>query len=140
MKTTFVEGLSIETVTPVTEAMLPILDGKPVFPVLSTSGLVGLMELTCRRLIEQHISPDIEAMGVEVSVQHLGICGVGCRVRTVAELAEFRHQRARFHVSCLDGDRLLGTGVLVHRILSRERAARAIEQGQSRPSAATARR
>jgi len=109
--------------------MLPVLDGRKVFPVLPTAGIVQFMELACRKLIEPYLGEGEEAVGVEVSVKHLAACGVGKTVTATAELAEYRHGRARFHVVAFDGDRLLATGVHIHRILPKERVQRAFQAG-----------
>ena len=129
MRAGFEQGVSASIETVVTAEMLPVLDGEPVFPVLPTAELVRLMELACRKLIRPYLEEGEEALGVRVSVEHLATCGVGKTVKTTAELAEVRHHQARFHVAAFDGQRLLGTGVQIQRIMSKARARKAFQAG-----------
>ena len=123
MKDTFKPGVLVRTQTPVTSAMLPVLDGSVVFPVVTTAELVRLMESATRRLIGPYLDDDEEALGVQISVEHLA---------TTAELIEYRHQRARIDVAVFDGERLIATGVHIHRVMSKERVLRAIQAGQKK--------
>lgn len=106
-----------------------ILDGEQVFPVLATAELVRIMELACRKLIKPYLENGEEALGVKVSVEHLATCGVGKTITTTAELAELRHNQVRFYVAAFDGERLLGTGVQIQRLMSRDRAIAAFQAG-----------
>ena len=132
MKDTFKPGVLVRTQTPVTSAMLPVLDGSVVFPVVTTAELVRLMESATRRLIGPYLDDDEEALGVQISVEHLATCGEGKTLTTTAELIEYRHQRARIDVAVFDGERLIATGVHIHRVMSKERVRRAVQAGQKK--------
>jgi len=129
MKAGFEPGLSTSIQTTVTPDMLPVLDGERTLPVVATAELVRMMEFACRKLIKPYLEEGEEALGVKVSVEHLATCGVDRSVATTAELAECRHNRVRFHVAVFEGERLLGTGVLIQRIMTREQAQAAFQAG-----------
>ena len=131
MKDGFKPGISVSMETTVTPDMLPVLDGERVFPVVSTAELVKLMELASRKLIRPNLDDGEEALGVQISVEHLATCGEGKTLSTTAELIEYRHQRARIDVAVFDGERLIATGVHIHRVMSKERVQRAFEAGQA---------
>lgn len=131
MKDTFQPGVSVSMEAQVSADMLPVLNGEQVFPVVSTAELVRLMELASRKLIQPYLNEDEEALGVQISVEHLATCGEGKTLSTTAELIEFRHQRARIDVAVFDGERLIATGVHIHKVMSKDRVLHALQAGQT---------
>ncbi len=67
---------------------------------------------------------------MQISVEHLATCGEGKTLTTTAELIEYRHQRARIDVAVFDDQRLIATGVHIHRVMTKDRVARAVEAGR----------
>ncbi len=133
MRPGFEPGLADKRQTVVSDDMLSRLDGVLVFPVASTAAIAGLMEQASRRLIAAYLDDDEEALGVELSIEHLATCGAGKRLTTTVELVEHRHQKARLNLAVFDGDRLIATGVHVHHLLPRRVAEAAIAAGAGHP-------
>ena len=131
MKDGFKPGISVSMETTVTPDMLPVLNGERVFPVVSTAELVKLMELASRKLIRPNLDDGEEALGVQISVEHLATCGEGKKLTTTAELIDYRHGRARIDVAVFDGQRLIATCVHIQRIMTKDRVQRAFEAGQA---------
>jgi predicted thioesterase len=129
MKSSFEPGLVQSVEADVGEEMLPMLDGRVIFPVLPTAEVVRFMELASRRLVAPHLEAWEEVLGVEVQVCHLDTCGVGKHIVATAEVADCRHNRITINATVQEGGRLLATGVLVQRVLPRERAEEAIRAG-----------
>ena len=131
MNAGFQAGLSGKSETVVTEEMLSRLDGAQVFPVISTAGIAALMEEASRRLIAPHLDAGEEALGVELSIEHLATCGAGKRLTTTVELVEHRHHKARLNLAVFDGDRLIATGVHTHHVVPTETLEAALAAGQA---------
>ena len=129
MKATFQPGASARFETVVTEDMLASWDGKQAFPVICTGEIVRLMEAASRKLIQAHQDDDHEALGCEISLEHLAPCGAGKTLSATAELVEYRHRRARINVSVFQGERLIATGIHIQRILSKDRVEQIIKAG-----------
>ncbi len=129
MKQSFQPGASAKFEAHVTEDMLPVFDGKKVFPVMSTAYLVQMMEAASHRLMHDHLDDDEEALGCAISIEHLATCGVGKDLTTTAELVEYRHRRARVHTSIFEGERLIATGIHIQRVMPKPLAEAAFQAG-----------
>lgn len=88
--------------------------------VLSTPGMIGMMERTAAMLALQHLPDDTATVGFEVCVKHVAgaVEGARCVARaTVREVADGR--KWRFDVEVLEGDRMLGVGTHERRTVQR---------------------
>jgi predicted thioesterase len=131
MKDGFEPGLATRHEAVVTDEMLSWMDGKLLFPVISTVSVAALMEHAGRRLVEPYLDEGEEALGVEISIEHIATCGAGKRITVTAELVMYRHQRISLSQAVFDGDRLIATGVQTLRVLPREALEAAIAAGQA---------
>ena len=67
--------------------------------VFSTPALIGLMELTCVRLVEPYLEKDEQTVGIHVDVRHMAATRIGPRVTVTVALLEMKDKKLRFSVS-----------------------------------------
>ncbi|QEC48172.1 thioesterase [Baekduia soli] len=87
-------------------------------PVLSTPGLIAMMERAAQVLATHHIPPGTTTVGFEVCIRHVAgaPAGAHCVARaTLREIADGR--KLRFDVEVLEGDRTLGVGTHERRVV-----------------------
>lgn len=79
--------------------------------VLSTPGMIAMMERTAARLAAEHLADGRATVGFEVCVRHVAAAGEGAECTAVARLQEVVDARKlRFEVEVREGDRVLGLG------------------------------
>jgi fluoroacetyl-CoA thioesterase len=86
--------------------------------VLSTPGMIGMMEFAATSLAMSHIPPATTTVGFEVCVKHVAAAleGAHCVARAVLrEVVEER--KLRFDVEVLDGERTIGVGTHERRVV-----------------------
>jgi predicted thioesterase len=88
--------------------------------VLSTPGMIGMMERTSALLALEHL-PDGEAtVGFEVCIKHVAGAFEGARCTVTTTLREVADGRKwRFDVEVKEGDRTLGVGTHERRVVKR---------------------
>ena len=87
--------------------------------VLSTPGMIGMMERNAAMLVFEHLEPGQATVGFEVCIKHVGAAGEGatCSVRaTLREVVDDR--KLRFDVEVRDGDRTIGVGTHERRVIT----------------------
>ena len=107
----------------VDESMCPAFDDVVVHRVYSTWSMAHHMELAARKVLVPHLEPHEEGIGSHLSIDHVGPTPVGHRVRVEAEAIEVDATTlvcavVAYHVRS-DGDRVVGRGRQVQRILPR---------------------
>lgn len=86
--------------------------------VLSTPGMIGMMEGSATALAYEHLPEGQATVGFEVCVKHVAAAAEGstCRVRaTLREIADDR--KLRFDVEVTEGARTIGVGTHERRIV-----------------------
>ena len=79
--------------------------------VLSTPGMIAMMERTAARLAAEHLPDGRPTVGFEVCIRHVGAAEEGARCTATARLREIADGRKlRFDVEVREGERVLGTG------------------------------
>jgi predicted thioesterase len=99
--------------------LLTDVDGTLPTPVLSTPGMISVMEYAAARLVRSELPPGHATVGFEVCVKHVGgaFAGASCTVR--ARLREVVDERKlRFDVEVREGERTLGVGTHERRVVS----------------------
>ena len=87
--------------------------------VLSTPGMIGMMEHNAARLALDHIPDGQVTVGFEVCVKHVGAAAEGARCTAYARLNEIVDGRKlRFDVEVREGDRTIGVGTHERRVIS----------------------
>jgi predicted thioesterase len=87
--------------------------------VLSTPGMIGMMERTASILSFENLPEGRATVGFEVCVKHVAAAAEGsvCKVR--ASLREVADERKfRFHVEVTEGDRTIGVGTHERRMIT----------------------
>jgi fluoroacetyl-CoA thioesterase len=89
-------------------------------PVLSTPGMIGMMEHNAARLALEHLQDGRVTVGFEVCVKHIAAAVQGARCTAYARLNEIVDGRKlRFDVEVREGDRTIGVGTHERRVISR---------------------
>jgi len=86
--------------------------------VLSTPGMIGMMERTAAMLVYPELPEGRATVGFEVCVKHVAgaLEGASCTaVATLREVADGR--KLRFDVEVRDGDRTIGVGTHERRVI-----------------------
>lgn len=81
-------------------------------PVLTTPDMIGWMEMACYRALEPFHEGDETNVGTAIHVRHLAPCGVGAKVRAVAELEKINGRFYVMRCRAWQGESLLGEGTV----------------------------
>jgi predicted thioesterase len=88
--------------------------------VLSTAGMIGMMEVAATSLAFRHLPDHLATVGFEVCIRHVAGApeGADCVARaTLREVVEDR--KWRFDVEVLHGERTIGVGTHERRAVAR---------------------
>jgi predicted thioesterase len=87
--------------------------------VLSTPGMIAMMERTAAMLAAETLDDGRPTVGFEVCVRHVAGAGEGARCTATARLREVEDDRKlRFDVEVHEGERLIGTGTHERRAIA----------------------
>jgi fluoroacetyl-CoA thioesterase len=87
--------------------------------VLSTPGMIAMIERNAAMLVFEYLEPGQATVGFEVCVKHVAAAGEGARCRVRATLREVIDERKlRFDVEVVEGERTLGVGTHERRVIS----------------------
>jgi len=128
MKPGLLPGVHAEIHVEVTEAMCPEFHGVLVHRVYSTWSLAHHMEVAARTVLAPYLDEDEEGLGTHLSVDHLSITPMGKTVRIRAECVEVGSHRVVCSVQAFDGDRLIGHGQQVQRVLPKDVIRKLVER------------
>jgi len=86
--------------------------------VLSTPGMIGMMERTASILAYEHLPAGQATVGFEVCIRHVAAAAAGARCTVRAALREVVDERKlRFDVEVREGERVIGTGTHERRVI-----------------------
>jgi fluoroacetyl-CoA thioesterase len=86
--------------------------------VLSTPGMIGMMERTSSILAYENLPEGKATVGFEVCVKHVAAAAEGARCRVRSSLREVVDDRKlRFDVELTEGDRTIGVGTHERRVI-----------------------
>lgn len=104
-------GLTAERVFVVEGTLLTDVGGTLGREVLSTPGMIGMMERTCAMLAFEYLEPGLATVGFEVCVRHVAVARTGdeCVARVRLERVE-DERKLFFAVEVVEGDRTIGIG------------------------------
>ena len=92
--------------------------------VLSTPGMILVMEWACTRLIQEAMPDAGPTVGFEVCIKHVGGAAEGTPLQVTATLREVIDGRKfRCDVEVHDGERTIGVGTHERRLLQRPASA-----------------
>jgi fluoroacetyl-CoA thioesterase len=98
--------------------LLTDVEGTLPLPVLSTPGMISMMELAATGLVRDELPFGHATVGFEVCVKHVGgalegtTCTVTARLREVIE-----ERKLRFDVEVREGERTIGVGTHERRVI-----------------------
>ena len=111
-------GLHGEHEFTVEGALLTDVDGTIGTAVLSTPGMIAMMERNAAMLVYPHLPQGRATVGFEVCVKHVAGAIEGARCVAKATLREVVDGRKlRFGVEVLEGERTVGVGTHERRIV-----------------------
>ena len=76
----------------------------------ATPAMIGLMEITCHRSVEELLPEGHTSVGYEVHVRHLAPAAPASTVVITTLLREVKGNKLYFDVECRQGDKVLGSG------------------------------
>ncbi len=86
--------------------------------VLSTPGMIGMMERTSSILASENLPDGKATVGFEVCVKHVAAAAEGARCRVRSSLREVVDERKlRFDVELTEGERTIGVGTHERRVI-----------------------
>ena len=100
--------------------LLTDVGGTIPIKVLSTPGMIAMMERTSAMLALEHVPDGMATVGFEVCIKHVGgaVEGATCVVRsTLKEIVDER--KYRFDVEVFEGERTIGVGTHERRTVKR---------------------
>jgi predicted thioesterase len=101
-------------------ALLTDVGGTIGLQVLSTPGMIAMMERNASILSYENMSDGKATVGFEVCVKHVSAAGKGARCTVHASLREVLEDRKlRFDVEVREGDRTIGVGTHERRVIDR---------------------
>jgi fluoroacetyl-CoA thioesterase len=100
-------------------------------PVLSTPGMISMMERNASILAREHLPEDKGTVGFEVCIKHVGGAPEGARCTVHTRLTEvIDGRKLRFDVEVREGDRVLGVGTHERRVIDLDAHARRVASSQ----------
>ena len=88
--------------------------------VLSTPGMIGMMERCSAMLALEHLPEGRATVGFEVCIKHVGAAAEGAQCTVTSRLREVADERKwRFDVEVREGERVLGVGTHERRVVKR---------------------
>ncbi|MEA2272012.1 MAG: fluoroacetyl-CoA thioesterase, partial [Solirubrobacteraceae bacterium] len=86
--------------------------------VLSTPGMIAMMERTAAMLVYEHMPEGSATVGFEICVKHVAAAGQGARCTAKVTLREVVDDRKlRFDVEVREGERTIGVGTHERRVI-----------------------
>jgi predicted thioesterase len=112
-------GIELEQEFEVDGLLLTDVGGTLGFEVLSTPGMIGMMERTAAQLVASHLPEGKATVGFEVCIKHVGAARKGARCTARARLDEIREERKlRFAVEVVtEGGDTIGVGSHERRVI-----------------------
>lgn len=111
-------GISREEEFVVEGPLLTDVGGRLGVHVLSTPGMIAMMERSASILAQEHLEPGRATVGFEVCIRHVAgaLEGARCTVRAVlCDVLEAR--KLRFEVDVREGERTIGVGTHERRVI-----------------------
>jgi len=113
-------GLHGETEFEVDDRLSTDVGGTLGFEVLSTPGMIAMMERNAAMLVYPHLPDGSATVGFEICVRHVAGAGKGATCTAGATLREVVDGRKlRFDVEVREGERTIGVGTHERRIVQR---------------------
>ena len=126
MKPSLKIGNTAEVTVEVTDDMCPAFDGVVVHRVYSTWSMAHHMELAARMVLAPHLEDHEEGIGSHLSIDHVSPAPLGHTVRVTARAIELGPTTLGCECIAYDGERVVGKGRQIQRILPKSKLAQLI--------------
>ena len=104
------------------DRLLTDVRGTLPMKVLSTPGMIAMMERCASTLSFEHLDDGGATVGFEVCVKHVAAAPEGATCTVTAKLREVEDDRKlRFDVEVRDGERTIGIGTHERRVIDRSK-------------------
>jgi fluoroacetyl-CoA thioesterase len=111
-------GITREDEFVVEDRLITDVGGTIGSSVLSTPGMIAMMERNSAILAFENLPEGKATVGFEVCIKHVAAAAEGATCRVRSELQEVVDDRKlRFHVEVFEGDRTLGVGTHERRVI-----------------------
>jgi predicted thioesterase len=128
MKASLKVGNTAEVSITVTEDMCPAFDGIVVHRVYSTWSMAHHMELAARMVLAPHLEDHEEGIGSHLSIDHVSPAPLAHAVRVTARAVEFGPTTLVCECIAYDGERVVGRGKQIQRILPKTKLAQLLQR------------
>jgi fluoroacetyl-CoA thioesterase len=108
-------GISREDTFVVEDRLLTDVGGSIGSSVLSTPGMIAMMERCSAILSFEHLAEGKATVGFEVCVKHVAAALEGAELRVLREVVDGR--KLRFDVEVTEGERTIGVGTHERRVI-----------------------
>lgn len=89
--------------------------------VFATGYMVGLMEWTCIRHLNEHLDPERSSVGTHIETSHISASLPGMTVEISARIAKLDDRRITWFVTARDDRDIIGEGTHTRTIINRQR-------------------
>jgi predicted thioesterase len=111
-------GMTRESDFTVEGRLLTDVGGTLKVPVLSTPGMISMMERNSTMLAREHLPESKGTVGFEVCIKHVGGAPEGAQCTVTSHLREIEDGRKlRFDVEVKLGDKTIGVGTHERRVI-----------------------
>lgn len=89
--------------------------------VFATPYLGGLMEQVCAELIDQHLEPGHQSVGISMKLKHLAPTPLGMEVKVITEVSAVEGKKITFQLEAFDAAEKIGEAVHERFIINAEK-------------------
>jgi len=114
-------GMTHESVLTVKKKHTASAYGSGAIHVFATPAMIGLMENSALKCVEEALGKKWTTVGTHVDVSHIAATQMGKEARAVAELIEIDGNKLRFKVTAYDEDKKIGDGFHNRYIINKEK-------------------
>lgn len=104
------EGMNASTEKIVTEDDTAAKFGSGNIKVYATPMMIGLMENSALKAVDEHLGDGYATVGIHVDIKHLAATPVGMKVNAISKLIKIDGKKLIFQVEAYDEEKKIGEG------------------------------
>lgn len=104
------EGMNASVERIVTEDDTAAKFGSGNIRVYATPMMIGLMENSALRAVDEHLLEGYATVGIHVDIKHIGATPVGMKVKAISKLVKIDGKKLYFDVEAYDEEKKIGEG------------------------------
>ncbi len=78
--------------------------------VFATPMMIGLMENSALKAVDEHLGEGFATVGIHVDIKHLAATPVGMKVKAISKLVKIDGKKLLFEVEAYDEEKKIGQG------------------------------